>query len=100
MTRSLTVAETATRTMLRISNVRVTFERGGNPLNVLSGIDLEIFEGEFVCVLGPSGCGKSSLLSVVGGFLQPTEGVVTIDDEPVKGPDRNGASNTTCVWSA
>jgi NitT/TauT family transport system ATP-binding protein len=75
------------RTKLAISNLSVVFARGSNRTNVLQSVDLEVGEGEFVCVLGPSGCGKSTLLNVVGGFLKPTSGQVTIDDEPVTGPD-------------
>jgi ABC-type nitrate/sulfonate/bicarbonate transport system ATPase subunit len=48
---------------------------------------LTVREGEFVCLLGPSGCGKSTLLNIVGGFLTPTSGSVSIDGEPVHGPD-------------
>jgi ABC-type nitrate/sulfonate/bicarbonate transport system ATPase subunit len=65
----------------------VTFQRDGNTVDVLRNINLEAREGEFVCILGPSGCGKSTLLNVVGGFLKPSAGKVTIDDEPVTGPD-------------
>ncbi|MCU1348622.1 MAG: aliphatic sulfonates transporter ATP-binding protein [Acidobacteria bacterium] len=54
---------------------------------VLDALDLDVREGEFVCILGPSGCGKSTLLNIVGGFLAPTQGNVTIDGEPVVGPD-------------
>ena len=45
-------------------------------------------EGELVCILGPSGCGKSTLLNIVGGFLEPVAGEITIDGERVSGPDR------------
>ncbi|HEY0140778.1 MAG TPA: ABC transporter ATP-binding protein [Thermoanaerobaculia bacterium] len=54
---------------------------------VLDDINLDVPEGEFVCLLGPSGCGKSTLLNIVGGFLTANEGEVTIDGERVSGPD-------------
>jgi NitT/TauT family transport system ATP-binding protein len=87
--RSLTTraVDSACRTVLSISNVGVTFERDGEMIDVLQGIDLEVAEGEFVCILGPSGCGKSTLLNVVGGFLKATSGAVTIGGEPVTRPD-------------
>lgn len=56
-------------------------------VRVLEDIHLSVREGEFVCLLGPSGCGKSTLLNIVGGFITPTEGEVTIDGERVIGPD-------------
>lgn len=55
---------------------------------VLDAINLDVAEGEFVCILGPSGCGKSTLLNIAGGFLEPSAGEVTIDGERVAGPDR------------
>ena len=57
-------------------------------IDVLDAINLDVAEGEFVCILGPSGCGKSTLLNIAGGFLQPVAGEVTIDGERVAGPDR------------
>jgi ABC-type nitrate/sulfonate/bicarbonate transport system ATPase subunit len=83
----MTDVEIAVRTKLIISGLDVAFERDGVGVNVLQNIDLEVCEGEFVCILGPSGCGKSTLLNVIGGFLKPTFGAVMIDGESVTGPD-------------
>src|ERR1700734_147637 len=52
----------------------------------LQNIDLEIEQGEFVCIVGPSGCGKSTLLHLVAGLDRPTSGEITVDGSPVKGP--------------
>ena len=43
---------------------------------VLKGINLDIYENEFVTLLGPSGCGKTTLLRILGGFLDADEGKV------------------------
>jgi spermidine/putrescine transport system ATP-binding protein len=52
----------------------VTKRYGGNV--ALRGIDLEIADGEFFCLLGPSGCGKTTTLNLIGGFVGPTEGTI------------------------
>jgi ABC-type nitrate/sulfonate/bicarbonate transport system ATPase subunit len=54
----------------------------------LEDINLDISDGEFICLVGPSGCGKSTLLNLMGGFLSPSSGSVTIDGEAVTGPDQ------------
>ena len=46
--------------------------------NALRGLDLEIRDGEFFCLLGPSGCGKTTTLNLIGGFVAPTEGEIWI----------------------
>ena len=48
---------------------------------VLKGVNLDIYENEFVTLLGPSGCGKTTLLRILGGFLQADEGQVVFDGE-------------------
>ncbi|MBR6756103.1 MAG: ABC transporter ATP-binding protein [Peptococcaceae bacterium] len=50
---------------------------------VLKGINLDIYENEFVTLLGPSGCGKTTLLRILGGFLTPDEGQVIFDNEDI-----------------
>ena len=55
-------------------------------VEALSGVDLSVAAGEFVCLLVPSGCGKSTILHVAAGFLPPTAGRVLVDGRPVEGP--------------
>jgi NitT/TauT family transport system ATP-binding protein len=52
----------------------------------LTDISLQIYIGEFVCLLGPSGCGKSTLLNLIAGLEQPTSGTISAHGEPVTGP--------------
>ena len=49
-----------------------------NPVHALGPIDIEIADGEFVCIVGPSGCGKSTLLRIVAGLLRPSSGELEI----------------------
>ena len=79
--------QAAVGSKLRVENLNVVFARDGKSTPVLQNINLDVSEGEFVCVVGPSGCGKSTLLNVVAGFLLPTSGSVRIDGETVRGPD-------------
>ena len=50
---------------------------------VLKGVNLDIYENEFVTLLGPSGCGKTTLLRILGGFLDADEGSVIFDGEEI-----------------
>jgi NitT/TauT family transport system ATP-binding protein len=62
-------------------------KKNGEPVHVLERIDLDVLEGEFVCIVGPSGCGKSTLLNIVAGFVPHTRGEVIVEGQPVHGPD-------------
>ena len=74
---------------VRLRGVRKNFvEEGKPPVEVLAGIDLDVAEGEFVCLLGPSGCGKSTALNICAGFTKADGGVVEVDGEVVDGPDK------------
>lgn len=81
------VAEPGRGNKLRVEHLGMVFERDGEKVAALEDINLDVSEGEFVCVVGPSGCGKSTLLNVLAGFLSSTSGSVTIDGETVRGPD-------------
>ena len=70
-----------------MDHVGMVFERDGKSISVLEDINLDVSDGEFICLVGPSGAGKSTMLNVMGGFLSPTSGSITIDGEAVHGPD-------------
>lgn len=76
------------RAKLEIESLSMRFEVDGKRTDVLTDINLEIREGEFVCLLGPSGCGKSTLLNILAGFIRPVGGRILIDGVPVTEPDR------------
>jgi NitT/TauT family transport system ATP-binding protein len=61
-------------------------ERTEQELPVLHDIDLEVFEGELVCIVGPSGCGKSTLLNAVDGLIPVTSGTILVDGRAIDGP--------------
>ena len=65
--------------LIEVKNVVKTFD---NQV-VLKGISLDINENEFVTLLGPSGCGKTTLLRIIAGFIEPTEGHVIMDGEDI-----------------
>lgn len=81
--------------MIVVDNVSHWFGRRGRgndrALHVLDNVSLRIEDGRFVSLLGPSGCGKTTLLRIMDGLVQPTEGSVTIDRVLVKGPSRDRA---------
>ena len=60
--------------------------RTGQKTLAVSGVDLEIQAGEFVCVVGPSGCGKSTVLNLIAGLDTPTAGTLEMDGVPIKAP--------------
>lgn len=55
------------------------FDLSTGSLAALDGVDLTVREGDFLCIVGPSGCGKTTLLRILAGLEEPTEGTVTLD---------------------
>ena len=75
---------------ISIKNINKTYiDQDGNEVQALHDINLDVAEGEFVCIVGPSGCGKSTLLEIVAGLLDATSGEVLLDGQPVHGTSRD-----------
>ena len=75
-----------TAVKVHIDHVVKKFNGRGGEMVALNGVDMDIHENEFICVVGPSGCGKSTLLNIIGGLDTPTEGKVLVDGKEVDGP--------------
>lgn len=75
--------------LIQIKGVKKEFllERAENVL-ALDGVNIDVYDKEFVCLLGPSGCGKSTLLRILAGLEKATEGSVFYNGEPVCAPSR------------
>jgi NitT/TauT family transport system ATP-binding protein len=72
--------------MVIIEALGKKYRSQGADMPALIDINLEIQEGEFICLLGPSGCGKSTLLKIIAGLIPASSGRITIDGKPINGP--------------
>jgi NitT/TauT family transport system ATP-binding protein len=73
---------------LAIENVSKSFRSSSGKVLALDRVDLNVAEGEFVCLVGASGCGKSTLLNIIAGLEKPDSGRVLADGKPVTAPGR------------
>ncbi len=87
---SIEIKNNAAGPIVRIERVGKVFRSDGREIVALKDFNLDIYQGEFVCVLGPSGCGKSTLLNAIAGFSLPTAGRLFANGREVAspGPDR------------
>ena len=74
--------------IIEIKDLYIDYDNDDTTVGAINEVTLDIKENEFVCILGPSGCGKSTLLKAIAGFIQPKQGEIKMDGEPVKGPDK------------
>lgn len=69
--------------IVRVENVRKYFTRGGEQVDVLNDLNLEVPDGEFLGLMGPSGSGKTTLLNLIAGLDRPSEGEIWVGDQLV-----------------
>lgn len=69
------------RPIVSLDNVSLRYHSVNGETPAVSHLNLEVFPGEFICIVGPSGCGKSSILSMLAGLLSPSEGSIHINGE-------------------
>ncbi|WP_320930097.1 ABC transporter ATP-binding protein [Hungatella sp.] len=72
--------------IVKIDHVEKIYQGRSGEVVALNGVDMEIGENEFVCVVGPSGCGKSTLLNIIAGLERPTSGRVCVKGKEVINP--------------
>jgi len=71
---------------VKVEDATKTFSSRKGDVTALEHVNLEVHDGQFVCLLGPSGCGKTTLLRMIGGLDVPTSGTISIDGKIVDGP--------------
>jgi putative ABC transport system ATP-binding protein len=82
--------------IVTMRGVEKVFKRGSEQINVLSALDLDIAQGEFLALMGPSGSGKSTLLNLLGGLDRPSRGSIDIGGEKID----NMNSRKLAAWRA
>src|SRR5688572_19742290 len=78
-----------TQAFIDVRGVSRSYQRGGETLRVLDGLDLGMREGSFYALMGPSGSGKSTLLNLIGGLDRADAGQVVVAGENLSELDEN-----------
>ena len=69
--------------LIHLHDVAKHYEMGDVIVKALDGVDLKVFEGEFIAIMGPSGSGKSTAMNLVGSLDVPTKGTILLDNEDI-----------------
>ena len=71
------------QSLIRVRGLNKTYSRGGEKIQVLQGLNLDVDKGDFVAFMGPSGSGKTTLLNLLGGLDVPSAGNITVDGDEI-----------------
>ena len=82
--------------LVQVRDLHKVFQRGGQRIDVLQGVNLDIPEGDFLALMGPSGSGKTTLLNLIGGLDLPSGGSITVGGQRI---DQLGAA-ALAKWRA
>src|SRR5271157_3282723 len=69
--------------LIQVRGLDKTYLRGGEQIQVLQGLNLDVDKGDFVAFMGPSGSGKTTLLNLMGGLDVPTRGSITVAGDEI-----------------
>ena len=69
--------------LVTVRDLHKVFQRGGQRIDVLQGVNLDIPQGDFLALMGPSGSGKTTLLNLIGGLDTPSEGSITVANDRI-----------------
>ena len=69
--------------LIRVRGLNKTYSRGGEKIQVLQGLNLDVDKGDFVAFMGPSGSGKTTLLNLLGGLDVPSAGSITVAGDEI-----------------
>ena len=96
-------------TLVKVRDLHKVYQRGGERIDVLQGVTLDIPAGDFLALMGPSGSGKTTLLNLIGGLDTPTEGSIDVAGDRIdklsggearqrggRGTSASSSSCTTC----
>ena len=72
------------KVLIQLNDIVKSYRNGDQELQVLKGIDLTVYEGEFLAIMGPSGSGKSTLMNIIGLLDRPTSGDYALNGTQVE----------------
>ena len=82
--------------LVNVRDLHKVYHRGGERIDVLKGVDLDIPDGAFLALMGPSGSGKTTLLNLLGGLATPSEGSITVGGDRIASCP---AASSRPVWA-